>query len=73
MANLDEFYAPEIIIRLIKESNEIAVYGALAKIGKGVLTSNEVKEDCAYWKERMIDLYNKLGWNSKLIDLLNDN
>ena len=65
-------YAPEILIRLIREGIEIYKNKTLFEIDRGVLTLGEIKEDIGYWKERMSLLYESLGWDSKLIKILDN-
>ena len=72
MGNLDDFYVPELT-RLMREGIEINVHYELARRGLGVLTLKEAKEDYIFWKERISMFYNKLGWNSNLVNLLDNN
>jgi len=65
-------YAPEVLTRLFRERLDICENYVLAKINKGVLTLEEVMEDNAYWKERMSMFYENMGWDSKLIEILDN-
>ena len=65
-------YAPEILTRLIREGIEIYKNNALFEIDRGVLTLGEIKEDIGSLKERMSLLYESLGWDSKLIKILDN-
>ena len=71
MENSDS--TPGILTRLFRERIELAEYSALAKKGLGVLTLKEVNENFCYWEERMKLLYEKMGWDSNLVNLLDNN
>lgn len=73
MENKSFLYVPEVFTRLVREGIEANIHYEFAKKGLGVLTENEAREDIVYWKERMSEFYKKLGWDSKLIEIMNNN
>jgi len=74
MKNIDSYgrYVPEILVNFIKEGIELNVHYELAKRKLGGLTAMEVQEDLDYWKDRLSHFYQYLGWNPKLIKILNN-
>ena len=80
MKNIDSYapsYVPKILVNFIKKGIELNVYYELVKRNlikqnQGILTEEEIKEDLLYLKDRLSLFYQNLGWNLKLIKILNN-
>ncbi|MBU1989077.1 MAG: hypothetical protein KKD94_06390 [Nanoarchaeota archaeon] len=71
--DIRHFYDSEILTRLIREGFEITTHYELAKRGLGVITIEEAEDDYVFWKDRLGAFYERLGWNPKLVEILNNN